>query len=34
MSCTSFCPKAIAPTYSIAGLKRAMLWHALKGSRI
>jgi fumarate reductase iron-sulfur subunit len=25
MSCTAFCPKAIAPTYSIAGLKRAML---------
>ena len=33
MSCTSFCPKAIAPTYSIAGLKRAMFWHALKGVR-
>jgi fumarate reductase iron-sulfur subunit len=31
MSCTSFCPKAIAPTYSIAGLKRAVLWQALKG---
>jgi len=29
MSCTSFCPKAIAPTYSIAGLKRAMLERAL-----
>jgi fumarate reductase iron-sulfur subunit len=25
MSCTRFCPKAIAPTYSIAGLKRAVL---------
>lgn len=25
MSCTQFCPKAIAPTYSIAGLKRAVL---------
>jgi fumarate reductase iron-sulfur subunit len=25
MSCTTFCPKALAPTYSIAGLKRAML---------
>ncbi|MGH6789141.1 MAG: succinate dehydrogenase/fumarate reductase iron-sulfur subunit [Pseudolabrys sp.] len=25
MSCTKFCPKAIAPTYSIAGLKRAVL---------
>jgi fumarate reductase iron-sulfur subunit len=24
MSCTAFCPKGIAPTYSIAGLKRAM----------
>jgi fumarate reductase iron-sulfur subunit len=33
MSCTSFCPKAIAPTYSIAGLKRAMVRHALKGGR-
>lgn len=31
MSCTSFCPKAIAPTYSIAGLKRAVLWRALTG---
>ena len=31
MSCTSFCPKAIAPTYSIAGLKRALFWQALKG---
>jgi fumarate reductase iron-sulfur subunit len=29
MSCTTFCPKAIAPTYSIAGLKRA----SLSGSR-
>ena len=29
MSCTSFCPKGIAPTYSIAGLKRTMLWQAL-----
>ncbi|HEX2216558.1 MAG TPA: hypothetical protein VHG27_07715 [Xanthobacteraceae bacterium] len=26
MSCTSFCPKGIAPTYAIAGLKRATLW--------
>jgi fumarate reductase iron-sulfur subunit len=25
MSCTAFCPKGIEPTYSIAGLKRAML---------
>ena len=23
MSCTEFCPRGIAPTYSIAGLKRA-----------
>jgi fumarate reductase iron-sulfur subunit len=30
MSCTAFCPKAIAPTYSIAGLKRAMLARALR----
>jgi fumarate reductase iron-sulfur subunit len=29
MNCTQFCPKAIAPTYSIAGLKRAMVSHAL-----
>jgi len=29
MSCTAFCPKAIAPTYSIAGLKRAMLARVL-----
>jgi len=33
MSCTSFCPKGIAPTYSIAGLKRAVLRQALKGGR-
>jgi succinate dehydrogenase iron-sulfur subunit len=33
MSCTSFCPKAIAPTYSIAGLKRAVLRHSLRGVR-
>src|SRR5581483_12255426 len=25
MNCTQFCPRAIAPTYSIAGLKRAMM---------
>src|SRR5262249_14881297 len=31
MSCTKFCPKAIAPTYSIAGLKRAVLSRALRG---
>jgi succinate dehydrogenase iron-sulfur subunit len=33
MSCTSFCPKAIAPTYSIAGLKRAVLRRSLRGAR-
>jgi fumarate reductase iron-sulfur subunit len=32
MSCTTFCPKAIAPTYSIAGLKRAMVRDALRRS--
>jgi fumarate reductase iron-sulfur subunit len=32
MSCTQFCPKAIAPTYSIAGLKRAVLRRALRGT--
>ena len=31
MSCTEFCPKAIAPTYSIAGLKRAVMKRALRG---
>jgi fumarate reductase iron-sulfur subunit len=31
MSCTQFCPKAIAPTYSIAGLKRAVLRRSLRG---
>ena len=30
MSCTTYCPKALAPTYSIAGLKRAVLRHALR----
>ena len=30
MSCTTYCPKAIAPTYSIAGLKRAVLKRALR----
>jgi len=30
MSCTTFCPKAIAPTYSIAGLKRAVLARSLR----
>jgi fumarate reductase iron-sulfur subunit len=29
MSCTQFCPRGIAPTYSIAGLKRAMMRRAL-----
>jgi fumarate reductase iron-sulfur subunit len=31
MSCTTFCPKAIAPTYAIAGLKRAVLRRGLRG---
>ncbi len=30
MNCTEFCPRAIAPTYSIAGLKRAMIGRALR----
>ena len=30
MNCTEFCPKAIAPTYSIAGLKRSMMRRALR----
>lgn len=30
MNCTQFCPKAIAPTYAIAGLKRAMMMRALR----
>ncbi len=30
MSCTAFCPKAIEPTYAIAGLKRAMLKRSLR----
>jgi fumarate reductase iron-sulfur subunit len=30
MSCTTFCPQAIAPTYSIAGLKRAVLRRGLR----
>jgi len=29
MNCTEFCPRGIAPTYSIAGLKRAMMKRAL-----
>jgi len=33
MSCTTFCPKAIAPTYSIAGLKRAAVVGVLRGAR-
>jgi fumarate reductase iron-sulfur subunit len=32
MSCTQFCPKAIEPTYAIAGLKRAVLRRALRGA--
>ena len=31
MNCTEFCPRGIAPTYSIAGLKRAMMKRALGG---
>ncbi len=30
MSCTNYCPKAIAPTYAIAGLKRAVVKRALR----
>lgn len=30
MSCTAYCPKAIAPTYSIAGLKRAVVKRAVR----
>ena len=30
MSCTKYCPKAIAPTYSIAGLKRAVVKRAMR----
>ena len=30
MSCTTYCPKAIAPTYSIAGLKRAVAKRTLQ----
>lgn len=32
MSCTKFCPKAIAPTHAIAGLKRAVFRRALRGA--
>jgi len=31
MNCTQFCPKTIAPTYSIAGLKRAVVKRSLRG---
>ena len=30
MSCTTYCPKSIAPTYSIAGLKRAVVGRTLR----
>jgi len=33
MNCTQFCPKGIAPTYAIAGLKRAMVARALGRTR-
>ena len=33
MNCTAFCPKGIAPTYSIAGLKRTMMRRAFGGVR-
>ncbi len=33
MSCTEFCPKALSPTLSIAGLKRATAKHAWKRRR-
>lgn len=33
MSCTTYCPKAIAPTYSIAGLKRAVAKRTLRRQR-
>jgi fumarate reductase iron-sulfur subunit len=33
MSCTQFCPKGLAPTYAIAGLKRAMVARALGRTR-
>jgi succinate dehydrogenase/fumarate reductase-like Fe-S protein len=29
MNCTEFCPRSISPTYSIAGLKRAMIARAM-----
>jgi succinate dehydrogenase iron-sulfur subunit len=33
MSCTQFCPKTIAPTSAIAGLKRAVMRRSLRGAR-
>ncbi|MDA8049456.1 MAG: 2Fe-2S iron-sulfur cluster-binding protein [Rhodospirillales bacterium] len=33
MACTETCPKAIAPTYAIAGLKRQAMRAALAGTR-
>jgi fumarate reductase iron-sulfur subunit len=33
MNCTEFCPRAIAPTYSIAGLKRAMMKRAFRARK-
>ena len=33
MSCTAYCPKALTPTYSIAGLKRAVVWRAVRRHR-
>jgi succinate dehydrogenase iron-sulfur subunit len=33
MSCAQFCPKGLAPTYAIAGLKRATAHRALRGRR-
>lgn len=33
MNCTQFCPKEIAPTYAISGLKRAVVRRSLRGGR-
>jgi fumarate reductase iron-sulfur subunit len=33
MSCTAFCPKSLAPTYAISGLKRATIARALGRTR-
>jgi fumarate reductase iron-sulfur subunit len=33
LNCTQFCPKGLAPTYAIAGLKRAMVARALGRTR-